>query len=80
MRRKIGSRLAWSSHGWVTVLARQAATGGFRRSLVAWPASEHRKGAMSLTMSLSSAAVCRLIAGYFGAITKAYLLVSARKP
>lgn len=54
--------------------------GGFRRSLVAWPASEHRKGAMSLIMSLSSTAVCRLIAGYFGAITKAYLLVSARKP
>ena len=54
--------------------------GGFRRSLVAWPASEHRKGAMSRTMSLSSTAICRLIAGYFGAITKAYLLVSARKP
>lgn len=54
--------------------------GGFRRSLVAWPGSEYRKGAMSFTTSLASAAVCRLIAGYFGAVSKSYLLVSARKP
>ncbi|RUX49650.1 SAM-dependent methyltransferase [Mesorhizobium sp. M4A.F.Ca.ET.050.02.1.1] len=54
--------------------------GGFRRSLVAWPASERGKGAMSLKSSLGTALVCRLIAGYFGAVSKAYLLVSARKP
>lgn len=54
--------------------------GGFRRSLVAWPASERRKGAMSLKSALGTAAVCRLIAGYFGAVSKAYLLVSAKKP
>ncbi|TIS97818.1 cyclopropane-fatty-acyl-phospholipid synthase family protein [Mesorhizobium sp.] len=54
--------------------------GGFRRSLVAWPASERAKGTMSLKSSLGTAIVCRLIAGYFGAVAKAYLLVSARKP
>jgi MPBQ/MSBQ methyltransferase len=54
--------------------------GGFRRSLVACPASERRKGTISLTSSPGTAMVCRLIAGYFGAVAKAYLLVSARKP
>lgn len=54
--------------------------GGFRRSLVSWPASERAKGTLSLRSSLGAATVCRLIAGYFGAVAKAYLLVSARKP
>jgi SAM-dependent methyltransferase len=54
--------------------------GGFRRSLVSWPASERATGTVSLKSSLGLAVVCRLIAGYFGAVIKTYLLASARKP
>lgn len=54
--------------------------GGFRRNLVAWPAAERARGAMNLSTSIGTAAACRLIAGYFGTVTKAYLLVNARKP
>ena len=54
--------------------------GGFRRSLVAWPAQERRAGRMKFKDALGTAIVCRAISAWFGATMKAYLLVSARKP
>jgi MPBQ/MSBQ methyltransferase len=60
--------------------ATQACLGGFREHLVRWPASERRAGRMSPATGLLASLLSRIIAGYFGAITKAYLLASARKP
>lgn len=54
--------------------------GGFRRSLVAWPAAERRAGRMKFKDALGVALVCRAISAWFGTTMKAYLLVSARKP
>ena len=54
--------------------------GGFRRSLVAWPASERRAGRMKFRNAIGPALVCRAISAWFGTAVKAYLLVSARKP
>jgi hypothetical protein len=51
-----------------------------REHLVRWPASERRAGRMSPATGLLASLLSRIIAGYFGAITKAYLLASARKP
>lgn len=76
-------RALFEGSGFTSVIVEDATDdclGGFRRNLVAWPALEHGKGAMNLTTRLASAPVCRLIAAYFGAICRTYLLVSARKP
>jgi MPBQ/MSBQ methyltransferase len=54
--------------------------GGFRRSLVAWPARERRAGRMKFKDALGAAAVCRAISAWFGTTMNAYLLVSAKKP
>ena len=54
--------------------------GGFRRSLVAWPAAERRAGRMKFKDAMGAAAVCRAISAWFGTTIKAYLLVSAGKP
>ena len=54
--------------------------GGFRRSLVAWPAKERRAGRLKFKDALGTAVVCRAISAWFGTTMKAYLLVSARKP
>lgn len=60
--------------------ATDACLGGFRRSLSGWPAAERRAGQITLATSLRDAFFCRLVAGYFGAICKIYVLASARKP
>lgn len=54
--------------------------GGFRRSLVAWPAAERHAGRLKFRDALGTAIVCRAISGWFATAVKAYLLVSARKP
>jgi SAM-dependent methyltransferase len=54
--------------------------GGFRRNLTRWPQAEHAAGRMDFGQMLAASAACRLLSGYLGATTKAYLLVSARKP
>jgi SAM-dependent methyltransferase len=58
----------------------QACLGGFRRNLVHWPAAERRAGHIKLAKSIRTWLFCHLIAGYFGAICKTYVLVSGRKP
>ena len=60
--------------------ATQDCLGGFRRSLVAWPAPERRAGRLKFRDALGTALVCRAISAWFGTAMKAYLLVSARKP
>jgi len=60
--------------------ATRACLGGFRRHLARWPASEHRRGRMSLGKSIGASFISRIIAGYFGVVCKSYLLASARKP
>ena len=60
--------------------ATDACLGGFRRSLVAWAGEERRQGRMRLSDSIGTAIACHLVSGYFGAVSKAYLLVSAHKP
>jgi len=60
--------------------ATEVCLGGFRKYLARWPESERRKGRMSLPMSVVASAGTRAIAAYFGAICKAYLIASARKP
>ena len=60
--------------------ATRACLGGFRRHLARWPASEHRRGRMSLGKSIGASLASRIIAGYFGVVCKSYLLASARKP
>ena len=60
--------------------ATQDCLGGFRRSLVAWPAAEQRAGRLKFRDAFGTALVCRAISAWFGAAVKAYLLVSARKP
>jgi ubiquinone/menaquinone biosynthesis C-methylase UbiE len=60
--------------------ATDACLGGFRRSLVAWPAAERRAGRLKAKDAVGAAIVCRAISGWFGATMKAYLLVSAKKP
>jgi MPBQ/MSBQ methyltransferase len=60
--------------------ATRACLGGFRRHLARWPASERRRGRMTLGKSIGASIASRIIAGYFGAVCKTYLLASARKP
>jgi MPBQ/MSBQ methyltransferase len=60
--------------------ATQACLGGFRTHLVRWPASEHRGGRMKLGKSMAASLLSRIIARYFGAVCKTYLIASARKP
>jgi len=58
----------------------QACLGGFRRHVVHWPAIERRAGRLSFRTSVATAFVARIISAYFGAVSKTYLLASARKP
>jgi MPBQ/MSBQ methyltransferase len=58
----------------------QACLGGFRRNVVRWPASERRAGRLSFRTGVATALAARLIAGYFGVVSKTYLLATARKP
>ena len=58
----------------------QACLGGFRRHVVRWPATERRAGRLSFRTGVATAVAARLISGYFGAVSKTYLLASARKP
>jgi ubiquinone/menaquinone biosynthesis C-methylase UbiE len=60
--------------------ATQACLGGFRRHLACWPASEHKSGRMTLGKSIGASLLSRIIARYFGAVCKTYLIASARKP
>jgi MPBQ/MSBQ methyltransferase len=57
-----------------------ACLGGFRRSLKRWPRAERVAGRMGAGEAMAAGLFCRLLSGYLGATTKAYLLVSARKP
>lgn len=73
----------WRSIGFHDVRiddATQDCLGGFRKSLVAWTASERRAGRMKFRNAIGPALVCRAISAWFGTAVKAYLLVSARKP
>jgi SAM-dependent methyltransferase len=58
----------------------QACLGAFRHHIVRWPAIERRAGRLSFRTGVAAAFVARLISGYFGAVSKTYLLASARKP
>jgi len=60
--------------------ATDACAGGFQRHLAGWPASEYRKGRMSLRMRLAAAVIGRAIAFYLGLACKNYIIASARKP
>ncbi len=60
--------------------ATEVCLGGFRKYLARWPESERRKGRMPVAMSILASAGTRTFAAYFGAICKAYLIASARKP
>jgi SAM-dependent methyltransferase len=57
-----------------------ACLGAFRRHVVRWPAAEHRAGRMSFRTSVAASIVSWIFAAYCGAVTRTYLLVSARKP
>lgn len=54
--------------------------GGFRRYLARWPGAERKQGRMPLLVSLLYSPGYRAFAAYFGAITKVYLIATARKP
>jgi MPBQ/MSBQ methyltransferase len=58
----------------------QACLGGFRRHLVRWPAAERRAGRLSFRTGMAAAFVARILSGYFGAVSRFYLLASACKP
>lgn len=60
--------------------ATKACMGGFHRHIAHWPAAEYKAGRMPLGRRLAASVVCRMIGAYFEGATKAYLLVSARKP
>jgi SAM-dependent methyltransferase len=69
--------------GYVGVEVTDATTeclGGFCGNLRRYGDVERRAGRMRLLRSLGAGLVSRMIAGYFGAACKSYLLVSARKP
>jgi len=54
--------------------------GGFRRHVAGWPRAERRAGRMSLGKSLCASGIAWLMASYLGAVGKAYLIATARKP
>lgn len=57
-----------------------ASLSGFRKHVVAWPARERRSGRMGFGKSVCAAVIARFMAAYLGAVSKAYLIGSARKP
>jgi len=59
--------------------ATAACLGCFRKSLARWPMAQHKAGRLKLRTALLRSAIARVIAGYFGATCKAYVLASARK-
>lgn len=58
----------------------KACMGGFHRHIATWPAAEYNAGRMTFGRRIAASVICRLIGAYFDGATKAYLLVSARKP
>lgn len=60
--------------------ATEVCLGGFRKYLARWPETERRNGRMSAPISVAASVFTRGFAAYFGAICKAYLIASARKP
>jgi MPBQ/MSBQ methyltransferase len=60
--------------------ATQSCLGGFRRHLAGWPASARRAGHMTLGKCMLASLLSPIIAGYFGAVCKTYLIASGRKP
>lgn len=54
--------------------------GRFRRNLTRWPRAERAAGRMDFAQMIAASGACWLLSGYLGATTKAYLLVSGRKP
>ena len=60
--------------------ATQACLGGFQRHLARWPASEHRKGRMTLGKTVVASLLSRAIAQYFSVVCKTYVIGSAVKP
>jgi SAM-dependent methyltransferase len=60
--------------------ATECCLAGFQRHLARWPASERRRGRMTLGPSLLMSVLSAGIAQYFGITCKAYLIASARKP
>jgi ubiquinone/menaquinone biosynthesis C-methylase UbiE len=53
---------------------------GFQRHLAGWPASEYRKGRMSLPTRLFASVFGKALAAILGASCKSYLIAVARKP
>ena len=60
--------------------AKKVCLGGFRKYLSRWPEREREKGRMSRGKSVVMSAGVRAFAAYFGAICRAYVIASARKP
>jgi MPBQ/MSBQ methyltransferase len=59
--------------------ATEQCLGGFRANLARWGGAERRAGRMTLSRSLSAAAIGKVLAAFFGWSCKTYLLASARK-
>jgi ubiquinone/menaquinone biosynthesis C-methylase UbiE len=53
---------------------------GFQRHLAGWPASEYRKGRMSLPAHLFASVFSKAFAGSFTLACKSYIMAVARKP
>ena len=60
--------------------ATQCCLAGFQRHLARWPASERRRGRMTLGQSFLMSVLSAGIAQYFEVTCKTYLIASARKP
>jgi ubiquinone/menaquinone biosynthesis C-methylase UbiE len=52
----------------------------FCRNFAGWPAAEYRAGRSNLSKAIRRTLIYRLLAGYFGAMCKSYVLAAARKP
>jgi MPBQ/MSBQ methyltransferase len=52
----------------------------FCRNFAGWPAAEYRAGRSKLSKAIRRTFIYRLLAGYFGAMCKSYILAAARKP